>query len=276
MWFNKYMNYKMVVTDIDNTLAEMYSTKLTDYCLETIDKLTELGIEFVPNTGRSLSALPNNLDTTKVRYAILGNGTCIYDLKNSKEIKTFYVNDNEVRPLADMAKSINALFMTFIDNKIYIDSKIDNLVLDEGIEETLKFYIVVDNLLDYIETNNLKVQKICIITTCENKEKYQKIISGQFDDLYISSFSDNSIELSSNKTDKGKALKYLCDYLKIDLKDVVASGDGENDYPMLSSVGYSITPNNAHDSVKKIANVVADNASEDGVSKAYRKLFNLD
>ena len=266
----------MIATDIDNTLAEMYSSELSEYCLDTINKLTKQGIEFVPNTGRSLSALPHNFDKTGIRYAILGNGACIYDVKEQKEIKTFYVNDNDIKPLADIAKSIKALFMTFIDNKIYIDSKLDGLVLDEDVKETLKFYTVVDNLLDFINSNKLKVQKICIITTFENKEKYRKIISEQFDDLYVSSFSDNSIELSSNKTDKGKALKYLCDYLNVDLNDVVASGDGENDYPMLEAAGYSITPKNGHESLKKIANVISDNASEDGVSKAYRKLFNID
>lgn len=93
--------------------------------------------------------------------------------------------------------------------------------------------------------------------------------------MYVTSSFPNIIELSSNLTNKGIALIELCNYLHISTKDCVVSGDGENDYPMLEVAGYSITPKNGHDSLKKIATEICDNIEDDGVINAYKKLFNL-
>jgi 3-deoxy-D-manno-octulosonate 8-phosphate phosphatase KdsC-like HAD superfamily phosphatase len=38
----------------------------------------------------------------------------------------------------------------------------------------------------------------------------------------------------------GMGLKNLCEYLSVDLKHVVAFGDGDNDVEMLSMVGFGI------------------------------------
>lgn len=65
---------------------------------------------------------------------------------------------------------------------------------------------------------------------------------------------------------KGAALKFLTSYLNIDLADVLAFGDQENDLEMLKLSGKSIAMGNAAPAVKKIADTLTKTNEEAGVA----------
>ena len=80
------------------------------------------------------------------------------------------------------------------------------------------------------------------------------------------------LDITCRGTSKGNAIKNLCKYLKIDLKDSVAIGDSYNDVTMFEIVGHSVAMGNASEDIKKIVDEVTDTNNEDGVAKFLEKL----
>ena len=58
----------------------------------------------------------------------------------------------------------------------------------------------------------------------------------------------------------------------IDMKDVIAIGDGYNDISMFDFVETSVAMGNSHEIVKQHASMVTDDVSNDGLYKAFIKL----
>ena len=72
-------------------------------------------------------------------------------------------------------------------------------------------------------------------------------------------------------SDKGEALKIICELNNIDVKESIAIGDGENDIPMFKVSGLSIAMGNAMENVKKVSDFITDSNEQDGVAKAIDK-----
>ena len=111
----------------------------------------------------------------------------------------------------------------------------------------------------------------------EVKEKFAKDIdeiktyfSGRFGDLVEFSYWDTGkgnnpiLEFTNNKARKDIALIKMARYYKIDMKNVVAFGDGFNDVPMLKIAGVGVAMANASDVVKSYANVISKHTNKEG------------
>lgn len=71
---------------------------------------------------------------------------------------------------------------------------------------------------------------------------------------------------------KGKAMKYLLDYFKIDSKDSYAFGDSNNDEEMLLAAGHSILIGDDAKHLVKQVDFVSKDAKHDGVTYALKTL----
>ena len=72
------------------------------------------------------------------------------------------------------------------------------------------------------------------------------------------------MEINTKGIDKGFAVKWMCDYLKIDIKDTMAIGDNYNDVSMIETAGVGIVVANGNDDVKKIASYVCEKTNRSG------------
>ena len=68
-------------------------------------------------------------------------------------------------------------------------------------------------------------------------------------------------EINSSKVNKGRGVKAIIDYLKLDSKKLVALGDGENDIEMFKMMKYSVAMNKSASELKKHASAVAKDVS---------------
>ncbi len=69
---------------------------------------------------------------------------------------------------------------------------------------------------------------------------------------------------------KSEGVKKLIKHLGIDISEVVAFGDGDNDYELIADAGIGIAMGNASDKVKSAADYITAPVSEDGVFKALK------
>ncbi len=91
--------------------------------------------------------------------------------------------------------------------------------------------------------------------------------------LYIVRTWDYYLEFLCRDANKARGLYALAQSLNIDLKDVAAFGDAENDIPMLREVGLGIAVANASDIVKKASDYVSPwTNDEDAVAREWERI----
>lgn len=94
---------------------------------------------------------------------------------------------------------------------------------------------------------------------------------GDLPGLHLTSSSSYNLEFNRCDADKGKALRWLCDYLEIPMNQVLAMGDNENDHTMLQTAGITIAPENASDETKLLVSQVVAACREGGTADFIRK-----
>lgn len=81
------------------------------------------------------------------------------------------------------------------------------------------------------------------------------------------------LEVVRKGVDKGDALARLLEHLGLSHEGLVAAGDGHNDMGMIRLAAKGIAMGNAHPDVRRVADVVAPPAQEDGLAQVLERLL---
>ena len=87
----------------------------------------------------------------------------------------------------------------------------------------------------------------------------------------VSSSLDRNLELNRKGGNKGNGLKALAKYLNLNINQVMALGDSDNDITMIETAGLGIAMANAVPEIIKVADGVTDSNDEDGVAHAIER-----
>ena len=87
-------------------------------------------------------------------------------------------------------------------------------------------------------------------------------------EIYDSGFA---LHITDKRVNKGSSLRYLCERNGINMENVMAIGDSENDEDFLKEVGYKIAVGNADDKLKQISTYACEKFYGDGVAEAIEK-----
>ena len=83
-------------------------------------------------------------------------------------------------------------------------------------------------------------------------------------------------EITSVQTSKAAAIGVLAREYGVDISDVIAFGDGDNDLPMMASAGIGVAMGNGTPALKHAANLVTSSNDTDGISRALGRLGLID
>ncbi len=126
---------------------------------------------------------------------------------------------------------------------------------------------------------NLKLIEASAITASfDNERDMRNVEKALPEDWEIHAYYDPSdlrIDIHLPGHTKGSSCMKVVDKAGLKQTDSFAFGDGLNDIEMLELVGYGVAMGNAEDKVKTIADVVTDDLFNDGLAKAFIKLFKL-
>ena len=75
-------------------------------------------------------------------------------------------------------------------------------------------------------------------------------------EIYDSGFA---LHITDKRVNKGTSLRYLCERNGINMENVMAIGDSQNDEDFLREVGYKIAVGNADDKLKEISTYTCEN-----------------
>ena len=93
--------YKFIAIDIDGTLLNS-SGELTKHTIDTIKKVTDLGIKVVLTSGRvtdSVKGIAYQLNTDN--HIICDNGATVIDINTSEIVFSKYIDKNTIIKLVD-------------------------------------------------------------------------------------------------------------------------------------------------------------------------------
>ena len=105
------------------------------------------------------------------------------------------------------------------------------------------------------------------------KEEFDPILKNELpNDLMLYRFHPEGVDVVGQPHEKGDAVKFVLDYLKINKQDSVAFGDDYADISMFENVGVGVAMANAKDEVKSHADLVTKEVWKKGVKKALKQL----
>ncbi len=267
---------KLIALDLDGTLLTT-EKKVTDVSKDVLKRAMEQGCEVVVASGRPVSAIPEELlQFPGMRYMVTANGARIIDLK---EKKTLYENLVPVEAAAkalDILTEYDDIYEIFVDGIGYTKAdkmaRIDEYFTNPAMREyMLKTRIPVEDVKEILYKYNKAVDKVQGIFHNREEKKLALEELSKIPGLEITGAYGMNHEINAEGTSKGLALKILGEHIGIDTEEMMACGDGMNDYDMLCTVGLSVTMENGHPSLKEIADYVTLSNDEDGVASAIER-----
>lgn len=267
---------KLIALDLDGTLLTT-DKKLTDYSKEVLAKTIAKGCEVVVASGRPISAIPKELlDFPGIRYVVSANGARIIDLEEKRTLYENLIPVETAEKVLDVFTQYDDLYEIFVDGIGYtkgecmthLEDYFSNPAMQEYMRATR---IPVENVKATLREHNRPIDKLHgIFHDMDEKQQAGKQLS-EIKGLEVTGSFGNNHEVNAAGTSKGVALKILGGLIGIDTEEMMACGDGMNDYDMLCTVGVSVAMENGRAEVKGIADYVTEANDKNGAAKAIER-----
>lgn len=269
------MAIKLVASDLDGTIVSE-NNYIPESNFEAINKMNKNNINFAICTGKSYSISKDICDKCNATYGIFSNGSQIFNLKTGAQIFNSFLDNNDIRLCYDIAKKYNLHVHAYSDEQLvseklqYLDLRNFKLQKKSGFK-----FVIVPNVLDYIEKNNLPIHQFVISSPSPLNSLEDEILGsvhvstsriskfGQYRDRILNKEYEY-LSIVPYNTNKSSAIKFLSDYLSIDNNDVMAIGDNLNDVDMIKSSGIGVAVANAYSELKDVAKYTTQNSVVDG------------
>lgn len=246
--------------DVDGTLYNREKV-IPQTAKEAIKQARQNGFEIAIATGRAPFMIQKVLDELEIDTYVTFNGQ--YVVYKGEVIFTDSIPKNYLSEIIEFGNERNHP-VVFIDDKKMIASIEGDDFIRESIN-TLKYPYPPANPLFY-----------------EDNEVYQTLIFMEEEDehLYKETFPEAkfvrwhkySCDILPKDGSKARGIKKLLEKMDIPIENSIAFGDGLNDIEMLQAVGIGVAMGNGHETVKSVADVVADHVEHDGLAKVMKQL----
>ncbi|WP_064580651.1 Cof-type HAD-IIB family hydrolase [Streptobacillus moniliformis] len=264
---------KLIAIDFDGTFLDDSHFKQD---LSYVDKLREknLNQEIVFASGRATAGIVELIKRLKmtdiVRYIIGHNGAEIFDLKENKIIYQECMEDDVVFNIIEILEKngFNNPLSIHDWNKFYTYKNSEEYEKMIELEQRVNFVDLIN--IDDVKCFPENKIKLMIFTKDKvEQEGIYNLISSEFNDKVTQARSAVFLnELTKKGINKAKGLEFLCSKLDIDLNEVLAFGNAENDIDMLLKVGYGFAMKNSEEILlEKIKRVTKYTNNEFGVER---------
>ena len=269
---------KLVALDLDGTLFDN-SSRISERNLTAIRSITDKGIHVVISTGRPFEGIPfDQIKGTGINYAITANGSGIYEISTGKCLYENAMDEELVTPILNFLLTRDIPMDAFIGGKGYTPVQCVETAQKLTVPSSIKNYIIttrtrLDNILQFIHENQLKVQKMTLNFypaadgTLIDRETVRKfLVSNPSITTVCGGY--NNLEFTRADANKGVGLRKLAEILGVNPDATMAIGDTENDLAIIEAAGIGVAMGNATDAVKARADYVTTTNTKDGVAAA--------
>ncbi|MBQ9092253.1 MAG: HAD family phosphatase [Anaerotignum sp.] len=271
-------NIKLVASDLDGTLLNK-NKEITPRLFDALEKLDELGIYFVPSTGRPFGTVPKAIkELPFLKYVITSNGATIYDATEKKNIIENYLTPEAVDAVIEIARELPVITEYFIEGKAYIARNVYDDLTPFDLTESHVTYIKnsrtpVEDFWEEMKRNDTVLENINLVFKDMDlrKETWDKLKALGL--ASVTAATTKNIEITSLYATKAKALENLCEVLGFTRENVLAMGDGDNDMPMIQFAGIGVAMANGEKHIKQAADIIADDCNDFGAAKILEQII---
>lgn len=254
---------KAAFFDIDGTLVSFKTHSIPESTKSAIAELKEKGIKTFIATGRPFYAI-DNLDGLEFDGYITMNGACCLN----RELQVIYSNPvscDNIDSLIRYQKEVFSFPCMFASkDEVFVNR------IDENVEEIIR-------QINFITPDIRPLEDACKEEVLQlmgffGIEREPEIMEIALPDCIAARWSPLFTDIVAKGTSKQTGMDCLLDFYDINIRDVIAFGDGGNDIPMLQHAPLSVAMGNAREEVKKSASYITDHIDEDGIRKALEHL----
>ncbi len=267
------MKYRLLCIDLDGTLFDD-NKEIPEQTVEAIQKAFRMGVKIALVTGRMPDAsdpavkklqVPCILACNAGTY-ILENGKCISEESLSLETmqSVYQVTERYGVPLWIFRR--RQWFVTKMD--AYVKAEMELVHCRPEVAD-------VEKLAARWAGEKTGPNKLLAGAEPETIKKIQAEIRAGRTDVDAACSAQNYLEIFPKGTDKGKALKTICQKLGISQEETIAFGDEELDIPMIEAAGTGIAMGNAIARLKAKADFVTKSNNEAGIAFALDRYMKM-
>lgn len=261
-------NIKLIVSDMDGTLLRS-NHELSPEFSAVHQQLIDKNIHFVPASGRQFFSITSYFENNKNDMAIIAeNGT--YVTYKGNEVFVDELDQNSIKEIVLESRKIEGANLVLAGkNAAYVESKDPDFL-----SFFQNFYAKNEKVDDLLAIENEQFIKVAIHHSGGSaKNLYPHFKRFEKHNLNVVISGEVWMDMMNNGTNKGKALTELQQQLNISPEETMVFGDYMNDIEMLKLAKYSFAMENAHPSVKEIANYEAPSNDNDGVIQIIKQLI---
>lgn len=283
---------RIFFSDIDGTLVRD-DKSLPEINRLALDRFLETGGIFAVSTGRALSGAVRLIKGLGYygrpnTYVCAYNGGQIFDTFHEKTLVRRGMSAGLVRLVTDCAHEYGIHIQGYTDTRVLTDRENENLT-----EYCVLQHLppdIVPNIADALEAEGIETCKMLAIDF-QNPDRITgfrtflnqipgdiirdmadlsgpdehgghgsgSLSPGSGSGARLDIFQSNSwlLEIVPHGVNKGTALRYLAERLRIPVHKTISAGDAENDLPMICAAGEGCTVRNGDESLKKAADYVS-------------------
>ncbi len=262
--------YKIVASDLDGTLLDD-SSQVSKTNFEAIKKLFDMGIKFIPVTGRTLYEIPESLLNCKyIDFIIYSDGAVIYRKSTNESIGNYF-DTRLACNIFRILKQYEAMIEIYctghpVTEKSNLNKNAYNYFrIDEYYRPIIdSLRIGVNNLDSFLkEADEIEIFNVFFRNEYERCE-CQSILR-QMDSITFTSSIKNNMEIMKAGTNKGSAILRLAQMLHISTDDIIISGDSKNDISMFKVIKNCLAVKNADEQLKETASDIICSNNENNI-----------
>ena len=271
---------RLIGLDLDGTTLTSDKV-LTPHTKEVLESCLRQGIQILPATGRARSGIPDYLTEIEgIRYVVVSNGAAVVDLETGENVYTNCISWERALEIFDILEEYHTFYDIYALGKGWCEGRfLDHLEqyrIEPHIEQLIRTSRTrIVDLRTWVKEHQAPIEKINMFFAREEERQKAFTELEKVPDLAVTCSLVNNLEINDRSCNKGDALLNLGKILDISLDQIMACGDGNNDYEMIKQAGTGVAMENGEPGVKKIADFITKTNDEEGVAFAIEHFCDL-
>lgn len=271
---------RLIGLDLDGTTLTSDKV-LTPHTKEVLESCLRQGIQILPATGRARSGIPDYLTEIEgIRYVVVSNGAAVVDLETGENVYTNCISWERALEIFDILEEYHTFYDIYALGKGWCEGRfydhLERYRIEPHIEQLIRTSRTrIDDLRSWVKEHQAPIEKINMFFAREEERQKAFTELEKVPDLAVTCSLINNLEINDRSCNKGDALLNLGKILDISLDQIMACGDGNNDYEMIKQAGTGVAMENGEPGVKKIADFITKTNDEEGVVFAIEHFCDL-
>lgn len=251
------MRYKAIFFDIDGTLMDSNTSTIPSSTIDALHQLQKQNIQIFVATSRCDGEFGNFTDYLNQLHfdGIISCGGAMMKY-HGKTIQTEIMNSKDVHAIINYCEEHQLSIRYQSDINCHLHETPSKPVYDSFIY----FY---DYCPDVKKYDNENVVNLLGFGTPKDYEAINALCEDVDGVCY-----DDAFEFTKKGVNKAYGMHTMCEQLGIDIENIIAFGDAENDIAMLKEAGLGIAMGNACEECKKAADFITKRCENDGIAYA--------